>query len=418
MEARVSADWLVAVLCRRTRWCGCAEPVDRRALEPRRPDLRRRRARRDDTAPPARRAVEGARRRRRQRRHERLRPAARTAASRAWSTGLSSGANVLTADAAGRTDASSRSPTTRTAARFLRPAGPAVGVPGDARDASATSRRPTRTSTSPSVTGQFAAYDPESPPSDVADDDDRPGQDGARSSSAIETGYQDRDQYQIAVLYDPASRGRPWAPQPQCNHKLLITHGASCGIDHQSGTRARRRWQRRRRSARGFAVMSTALDNAGHNCNIVTQAESLVMAKERLVEQLRRAALHDRHRLLGRLAHPAAGRQRLPRHLPGDPAAVQLPGRVVDRPAARRLPPDPRLLREPGEVGHRRRLGPGRRSPRSRATPTTSTRSSSTRVYWTVARRSGRRLRGRAGRATTTTRRRTPAACAARSPTT
>src|SRR5207253_7581148 len=34
----------------------------------------------------------------------------------------------------------------------------------------------------------------------------------------------------------------------------------------------------------GFAVMSTAPDNAGHNCNIVTEAESLVMAKEHLVE--------------------------------------------------------------------------------------------------------------------------------------
>jgi Tannase-like family of unknown function (DUF6351) len=31
--------------------------------------------------------------------------------------------------------------------------------------------------------------------------------------------------------------------------------------------------------------MSTALNNAGHNCNIVTHAESMVMAKERLVEQ-------------------------------------------------------------------------------------------------------------------------------------
>jgi hypothetical protein len=31
--------------------------------------------------------------------------------------------------------------------------------------------------------------------------------------------------------------------------------------------------------------MSTALNNAGHNCNIVTQAESMVMAKERLVER-------------------------------------------------------------------------------------------------------------------------------------
>ncbi|MEA2295621.1 MAG: hypothetical protein QOE86_3260, partial [Solirubrobacteraceae bacterium] len=36
---------------------------------------------------------------------------------------------------------------------------------------------------------------------------------------------------------------------------------------------------------RGFAVMSTALDNAGHNCNLVTQAESLTMAKERVVER-------------------------------------------------------------------------------------------------------------------------------------
>ena len=36
---------------------------------------------------------------------------------------------------------------------------------------------------------------------------------------------------------------------------------------------------------RGFAVMSTALDNNGHNCNLVVQAESLMMAKERLVER-------------------------------------------------------------------------------------------------------------------------------------
>ncbi|MDQ6608008.1 MAG: DUF6351 family protein, partial [Actinomycetota bacterium] len=36
--------------------------------------------------------------------------------------------------------------------------------------------------------------------------------------------------------------------------------------------------------AHGFAVMSTALDNSGHNCDVVTQAESLVMAKEHLIE--------------------------------------------------------------------------------------------------------------------------------------
>jgi hypothetical protein len=35
---------------------------------------------------------------------------------------------------------------------------------------------------------------------------------------------------------------------------------------------------------RGFAVMSTALDNAGHNCNIATEAESLIIAKEHLID--------------------------------------------------------------------------------------------------------------------------------------
>ena len=211
----------------------------------------------------------------------------------------------------------------------------------------------------------------------------------------IETGYQDRDQYQIAVLYDPAKPWTPWAPQPQFNHKLLITHGASCGIDHQSGTR--RAHQRhvgvdgvpgeqqpddgaRRAASRSCRPRSTTPATTATSS---PQAESLVMAKEHLVEQLRRAALHDRHRLLGRLARPAAGRQRLPRHLPGDPAAVQLPGRVVDRPAARRLPPDPPLRRGPVEVGARRGLDAGLDRPRSRATRTTSTRSSSTRVYWT-----------------------------------
>src|SRR5206468_12227384 len=35
---------------------------------------------------------------------------------------------------------------------------------------------------------------------------------------------------------------------------------------------------------RGFAVMSTALDNTGHNCNLAVEAETLIMAKERLIE--------------------------------------------------------------------------------------------------------------------------------------
>ena len=101
-----------------------------------------------------------------------------------------------------------------------------------------------------------------------------------------ETGYQNRDQYKIAVLYQPDKAWEAWAPQKQFNHKLLITHGASCGIDHQAGEAPGvTDGNGGTALGLGFAVMSTALDNAGHNCNIATQAESLIMAKERLVER-------------------------------------------------------------------------------------------------------------------------------------
>jgi uncharacterized tannase-like protein DUF6351 len=131
--------------------------------------------------------------------------------------------------------------------------------------------------------GGFQPYDPNSPPP--------PGSVATTTTDQgvtvpyiirVETGYQDRDQYAIAVLFDPSKPWAPWAPQPQWNRKLLITHGASCGIDHTTGTAPSVTDDAA--LSRGFAVMSTALDNAGHNCSIVTQAESLIMAKEHLVE--------------------------------------------------------------------------------------------------------------------------------------
>ncbi len=141
-----------------------------------------------------------------------------------------------------------------------------------------------------SLTGQLGSYDPASPPPDVA----RTTTDQGKTVPFIvrtETGYQDRDQYKITVLYDPAKPWTAWSPQQQWNHKLLITHGASCGIEHQSGSAPSTTGDTvaggspTEALGRGFAVMSTALDNAGHNCNLATEAESLVMAKERLVER-------------------------------------------------------------------------------------------------------------------------------------
>ncbi len=146
-----------------------------------------------------------------------------------------------------------------------------------------------------SVTHSLQTYNPKSPATDVAT---ITTQTGATVPFIIrfETGYQDRDQYQIALVYQPGKPWSAWAPQPQFNHKLLITHGASCGIDHQSGTAPSTTGDTvgvpggpsagsspTTALSMGFAVMSTALDNAGHNCNLITEAESLVMAKEHLI---------------------------------------------------------------------------------------------------------------------------------------
>src|SRR5438874_178481 len=134
------------------------------------------------------------------------------------------------------------------------------------------------------LTGRLERYDPSNPPqsSSIASSATDNGQ-TVPYIVRVETGYQDRDQNQIAVLFQPGQAWAAWAPQPQFDHKLLITHGASCGIERESGSAPSVIDETA--LSKVFAVMSTALDNAGHNCNIVTEAESLVMAKEHLIEQ-------------------------------------------------------------------------------------------------------------------------------------
>jgi hypothetical protein len=97
-----------------------------------------------------------------------------------------------------------------------------------------------------------------------------------------ETGYIDRDQYSVATLWQPGKPWLPWAPQKQYNGRLIITHGASCDTTYGVGSAPS--VTDTTMLGGGFILMSTALDNAGHNCNIVTQAESLVMAKELVVD--------------------------------------------------------------------------------------------------------------------------------------
>ena len=135
----------------------------------------------------------------------------------------------------------------------------------------------------PSNGGDFQDYDPDNPP-----DDSQIAKTTTNNGETVpfivrkEVGYLDRDQYAIAVLWQP---GKPWSaphPQPQYNRRLVLTHGASCDTTYGTGDAPdvmKKTWL-----GLGFVVASHALDNAGHNCNIATQAESLYMTKERVID--------------------------------------------------------------------------------------------------------------------------------------
>ena len=133
-----------------------------------------------------------------------------------------------------------------------------------------------------STTGSgFSAYNPASPPTDVKTTTTDQGK-TVPYIIRIETGSQDRGQYQIAVLFDPTKTWEPWAPQIGWNGKTYTTGGSGCGTHHGETTAPAVTDDNA--LSRGFMVFSTALDHNTQNCNLVVQAESLMMAKERIVE--------------------------------------------------------------------------------------------------------------------------------------
>src|SRR3954451_25293321 len=140
------------------------------------------------------------------------------------------------------------------------------------------------------ATGQFAAYDPADPPSDVATTTTQTGR-TVPFVVRVETGWADRDQYRIAVLYDPKQPWSPWQAQPAWNGTALVTQVAGCGNHHgATGTGSGDSLDvppdvmDSEALGLGFAVMAPALDNSSHNCNVALQAESVVMLKEHFVE--------------------------------------------------------------------------------------------------------------------------------------
>jgi hypothetical protein len=135
----------------------------------------------------------------------------------------------------------------------------------------------------PSGGGSLQAYDPANPPSDVADTTTDEGK-TVPFIVRYEIGALDRDEYRMARLQDPSKPFEPWAPQEGFNRKLVVFHGFSCDTAYEQADAPD--VLNEAVLGRGFATMSHALDNAGHNCNILTQAEALIMTKERVVEQV------------------------------------------------------------------------------------------------------------------------------------
>ncbi|MBK5307731.1 MAG: hypothetical protein JJD92_13680 [Frankiaceae bacterium] len=130
--------------------------------------------------------------------------------------------------------------------------------------------------------GSLKAYNTDSPPTDVANTTTDQGK-TVPFIVRRETGVTVRDQYRIAVLFAPKKSWDPTAAQEGYNHKLVLTHGASCDTSYEMGSAPDVLLEDA--LSRGFAVASHALDNAGHNCNIVTEAESLIVTKELVAER-------------------------------------------------------------------------------------------------------------------------------------
>jgi len=151
-------------------------------------------------------------------------------------------------------------------------------------------------SSNPLSGGGLQPYDPENPASDVATTTTDNGE-TIPFVVRVEKGFQARDRYEIRTLFKPDESWSPEQPQSQWNGRLLVTHGGNCRGKHHTGspkfddysgtipTNPLTAGSGETALGLGWAVLSTSQLNLGHNCNLSYQAESLMMAKERFVEQ-------------------------------------------------------------------------------------------------------------------------------------
>lgn len=141
----------------------------------------------------------------------------------------------------------------------------------------------------PNATGCFLPWTPATPAASVPHTTTDNGQ-TVPYIIRIETGYEDRDQYNAAVLFNPLNPAwMPWAPQPQWDGKLEVPGGFSCGEGHEAVPQTIDKTAPPPVTddtalSRGYMVAAPALDHNQINCNLVVQAESVEMMKEHIVD--------------------------------------------------------------------------------------------------------------------------------------
>ena len=150
-------------------------------------------------------------------------------------------------------------------------------------------------STNPNNSG-LSAYDPDNPPNDVADTTTETGE-TIPFIVRKETGFQGRDEYAFFTLF---KEGEPWTaanPQSQWNRAVMVPHGGNCRGHHSTGSPRTDDYSGTIPSnpaveqsyinalGLGWSVVAVSQLNLGHNCNLSYQAEALMMAKERFIEQ-------------------------------------------------------------------------------------------------------------------------------------
>lgn len=108
--------------------------------------------------------------------------------------------------------------------------------------------------------------------------------DTVKSLIRVERGVLNRNIYQLVTFYDPLDQNKPWAPSKGWNQKLHWKFGAGASTSRFMEPPGVATIFDQNALRRGFMVASSHLTNNGSNSNNTLAAETVMMVKERIIE--------------------------------------------------------------------------------------------------------------------------------------